>query len=159
MLNTNTILQNLLTHQVDFVLVGGMAAVMYGVSTVTYDVDICFNFVPENIQRLLTALEGIHPKTRTQEKWQELSELSVDQLVRANNLYLQTDCGGLDLLGSLREIGSYQKVNELSEKVEVFGMPCKILNMNSLIEIKKSIGRPKDIQVVLELEAIKENIK
>ena len=155
----NLILSKLLENEIDFILVGGMAAVFYGVSTVTYDVDVCFRFESHNIQKLLKALKDIHPRVRTQLAWQELSEMPLEQLVRLDNLYLKTDCGGLDLLGGLREIGDYQKVYEHTETVKIFDFPCRVLDLDSLISIKKNIGRPKDIQVSLELEAIKEKLK
>lgn len=156
MLNTKTILQRLLENDIDFVLVGGLAATLYGASTVTYDIDVCFDFSNQNIQKILEVLQDLHPRVRAQEKWMALHELPLKQLAETKNLYLQTDCGGLDLLGSLIEIGDYQQVKQRSREIDVFGKPCRILEIETLIQIKENIGRPKDHQVALELKAILE---
>lgn len=156
MLSTKTILQRLLENKIDFVLVGGLAATLYGASTVTYDVDVCFDFLPQNIQKLLDALNDLHPRVRAQTGWVNLQEMPLEQIASLKNLYLQTDCGGLDLLGSLVEIGDYAEVKKQSQEVDIFGSPCLVLKIESLIQIKEKIGRPKDRQVVLELKTILE---
>lgn len=96
MSNVKGILQRLLEAKIDFILVGGLAATMYGATTVTYDVDVCLRFSPENITALLTALREIHPRIRIQAEWVSPETLPIDQLCRAENLYLQTDLGGFD---------------------------------------------------------------
>lgn len=156
MLNAKTILQRLLENEINFVLVGGLAATMYGASTVTYDVDVCFDFSKENIKKLLGALADLHPRVRAQENWLGLQELPMDQLVQLKNLYLQTDCGGLDLLGSLVEIGGYDEVKRHSTEITLFDRPCRVLAIKDLIRVKENIGRPKDLQVALELKTILE---
>lgn len=159
MINPKGLLQRLLENEIDFVLVGGLAATMYGVSTVTYDVDICFDFSRENVSRLLAALRDIHPRVRAQEKWVSLEELPPTQIAGLNNLYLQTDYGSLDLLGSLPEVGGFESVAAHTTEVTIFSMPCRVLDIETLIRIKEGMGRPKDRQVVLELKLILERKK
>lgn len=159
MSNVKGILQRLLEARIDFVLVGGLAATMYGASTVTYDVDVCLRFSEENMKSLLRALHDVNPKIRSQTAWTALEALPIDQLCRAENLYLQTNLGGLDLLGSLREIGNFEEVKKHSHEIEILGYPCRVLTIDSLIRIKESIGRPKDRQVALELKSILEKTK
>ncbi|MBI4374193.1 MAG: hypothetical protein HY542_04875 [Deltaproteobacteria bacterium] len=156
MLNTKTILQRLLENNIDFVLVGGLAATLYGASTVTYDIDICFDFSGQNVQKMLDALKGLNPRVRMQSGWVGLHEIPLERLSELKNLYLQTDCGGLDLLGSLIEIGDYRQAKQRSQTIDVFNKPCQILEIEALIQIKENIGRPKDHQVALELKAILE---
>ncbi len=71
---------------------------------------------------------------------------------------MKTDLGQLDLLGSLAGIGSYDEVKKHFIEVTIFGLPCPVLDIDSLIKTKKEVGRPKDLQVVLELEVIREKI-
>ncbi|MFH0798611.1 MAG: hypothetical protein V2A66_00315 [Pseudomonadota bacterium] len=156
MLNAKGILQRLLENDIDFVLVGGLAATMYGAATVTYDVDVCLDFSIGNIQKLLIALEDVRPRVRVQKKWRSLQELPLKQIADLKNLYLQTDCGGLDLLGSLTEIGGYEEARRHSTEITVFNRPCRILKIEDLLNIKERMDRPKDRQVVLELKAILE---
>ena len=48
----------------DFVIVGGFAAVTHGSAYVTRGVDICAVLTPENIERLRSALAAWNPKHR-----------------------------------------------------------------------------------------------
>ena len=159
MLKAKLLLQRLLENEIDFVLVGGLAATMYGASTVTYDADICFDFSRQNIERLRIALQDLHPRVRAQRDWMPLADLPPEQLESLKNRYLQTDGGGLDLLGSLAEIGDYQRVKHHSTEIALFGRPCRILDIDALIEIKEKLDRPKDRQVALELKAILEKAR
>lgn len=154
--DTKTILQRLLENRVDFVVVGGLAATLYGASTVTYDLDVCLDFSQENILKMMEAVRELNPRIRAQQGWILLESLSPERVSTLGNLYLQTDSGGLDLMGSLREIGSYKDVVQRSVQLEVFGSPCRVLEIQALIEIKEGIGRPKDRQVVFELRTILE---
>jgi len=56
-----SLVERLVRHQVEFVIVGGFAAVAHGVSLVTQDVDSCCPFTPENLLRLQRAVGDLHP--------------------------------------------------------------------------------------------------
>jgi hypothetical protein len=58
------ILKRLTEYQVDFVLVGGMAAIAHGSSITTKDVDVCAPLGEPNLSKILNALREIHPKQR-----------------------------------------------------------------------------------------------
>ena len=59
-----TVVRRLGEHGVEFVLIGGIAAVAHGASVVTFDVDVCCSFRPENLFRLQRALADLHPVHR-----------------------------------------------------------------------------------------------
>ena len=50
--------------QVEFVVVGGVSAVLQGVPIVTVDLDICYQRTPGNISRLVGALAPLQPRPR-----------------------------------------------------------------------------------------------
>ncbi|HET6361414.1 MAG TPA: nucleotidyl transferase AbiEii/AbiGii toxin family protein [Gemmatimonadota bacterium] len=50
------LLQTLLEHEVDFILVGGVAATVHGSTRLTQDIDIVYARSPENLDRLTAAL-------------------------------------------------------------------------------------------------------
>ena len=64
MLNLKGLIQALARHEVEFVLVEGMAAVAQGSSHVTADVDICYAHTSSNLKKLYDALSGFAPKPR-----------------------------------------------------------------------------------------------
>lgn len=155
----NQLLQLLIQNKVDCVLVGGYAAVVHGSATVTRDLDICFYFHPENIQKLFKALKDIHPFVRAGAGMISLFDYAAERLAELDNLYMKTDLGKLDLLGMIAGVGSYSDVKKHSLEIDMFGSTCCVLDIDALIEAKKAANRPKDQQVLLELQVIKERMK
>lgn len=56
--NLSEIIKALSLHQVEFVIIGGMAAVAHGVPVTTFDLDICYLRTLENIKKLVSALRS-----------------------------------------------------------------------------------------------------
>lgn len=40
--------------------------------------------------------------------------------------------------------------------IEVFGISCRCLELGRLIQVKRAAGRAKDLEVIAELEALRE---
>ena len=59
--NLNKLLKILVDEKIDFVVVGGLAAVFHGASQITFDVDICLLMTQETIQRLKKCLAPYNP--------------------------------------------------------------------------------------------------
>ena len=85
----------------------------------------------------------------------KMLELTEKNCGSFKNLYLDTDIGRLDCLGSIEGVGDYQKVKEKSVMIETDGVRLQVLNLDALIESKKAMNRPRDRQAIAELEAIK----
>jgi len=148
------LLERLVGGSVDFVLVGGFAGVVYGCTYVTQDVDICCDFLTENLFRLQKAVVDLHPVHRmTPERIKfQLTKESCGQL---KNLYLDTDMGQLDCMSFIEGIGDYQKVKEVSKIIRLENIKLRVLSLDSLIRAKDAMNRPRDKQAVIELEAIR----
>lgn len=153
MANLTDIIERLIQANVDFVLVGGLAAVTHGSSMATQDIDICCNFSTENLLRLQSALADLHPVHRMTTNQVPL-ELDAENRTKLKNLYLETDMGQLDCLGEILGIGSFEKVKQQSESIELDGQACRILRIDALIVAKKAMGRPKDLETIKQLEVI-----
>jgi hypothetical protein len=54
------VIERLARAQVEFVVVGGVSAVLQGVPITTVDLDICYRRTPQNIGRLVAALAPFH---------------------------------------------------------------------------------------------------
>ena len=61
----------------------------------------------------------------------------------------------LDLLAYLEPIGTYEDLLPGSETMEISGTPTRVIGLDDLIRIKKHLGRPKDRDSLLQLEAIR----
>lgn len=141
---------------VDFVLVGGLAAVTHGSSMTTQDIDVCCEFSAENLLHIQSALADFHPVHRMTPKRIPLA-LTKENCRSLKNMYLDTDIGQLDCLGEILGLGSFEAVKALSEEIEFNQQPCRILSIEALITAKKAMGRPKDIETARQLELIRQS--
>ena len=140
---------------IDFVLVGGYAAILHGSSVLTRDIDVCAALTTENIEKLRDALRDAHPVHRLSvERPSFLDEPRPG--VPLNHLYLHTDLGTLDLLGSITGVGDFERVVRDAVEVELFGHRIRAISLNDLITAKEALGRDKDLIVAKELRAIRE---
>ncbi len=158
MASTLDLLKRLNDHGVKYVLVGGMACVIHGSQMVTQDVDICALLNRENLLGLLSALAGIHPRFRTTRNLRPLPD-EVEKLEGFKNLYLLTDLGQLDVLSEITGVGEYAEVEQHTIPVDLDGVPCRVLDLDTLITAKRAMNSPKDRQAVIELEAIRERVR
>src|SRR5580692_11301348 len=110
MQNLSELTKRLITAQVEFVLVGGFAAVAHGVTLVTRDVDICCRFGESNLMRIQSAFADLHPVHRSRPDLP--LQLSPEQCSMLKNLYLKTDLGVVDCLGEVLGIGNYEEVSK-----------------------------------------------
>lgn len=149
----NRLLQRLCDADIDFVIVGGFAAVLHGSTMVTRDLDVCARLSAANLAKLRTAFRDLHPTHR--QTPQRLSFLENPAPgVPLQNLYLQTDLGELDLLESITGVGSFERVLDAAVVVELFGRPVRVISVKDLIQAKEALGREKDQLVAKELKVI-----
>lgn len=140
---------------VQFVIIGGLAAVLQGSAYVTADLDLCYSRKKENLQKLAQALSAFHPSLRAvPEKVPFSSDASA--LASGMNFTLTTDAGNLDILGEVTGMGDYEKVVNFSEEMEIFGLTCRVLTLEGLIKAKQAVARAKDLRLLPELEALLE---
>jgi hypothetical protein len=156
--STLDLLRRLVEQRVDFVLVGGMAATAHGSSVVTEDVDVCTRFQLKNLERLLKALEGLHPFLRMSPGRRELAS-DASALVGWKNLYLVTDWGQIDFLGEITGVGDFGVVARDAIAMDLGGFSCRVMSLTSLIRSKHAIGRYKDLRAARELELLLAHLK
>lgn len=147
------LLDRLVKAGVDFVLVGGFAGVVHGCTYVTQDIDICCDFSADNLLRLQKALSNLHPVHRMTTNRLKL-ELTKESCSQLKNINLDTDAGQLDCLSFIDGLGDYQKAKQESMLIEVEDIKLRVLNIEALIEAKKTMNRPRDRETIFQLEAI-----
>jgi hypothetical protein len=157
MVSTLDLLKRLNDHQVEYVLIGGMACVVHGSQVVTQDVDICAPLTLENLGRLCAALQDCHPRFRMSRELRPLPQ-NPEELDKFQNLYLLTDLGQLDVLSEIAGIGKYVDVERHVIQVNLAGNSVRVLDLDALIIAKQAMNTPKDRQVVLELSVIRERL-
>lgn len=151
--NFEQLLLLLATNDVRFIVIGGLAAMAHGVARATYDIDVVYSREPENIKRLATALRPHQPYLRGAPpglpfRWDEAT-------VQAGlNFTLTTNLGALDLLGEVAGGGFYEQLLPFSQEFEIFGVKCRFVELEKLIQLKRAAGRPKDLETIAELQAL-----
>ena len=140
------IIEILTKHEVEFIIVGGVCAVLHGAPITTFDLDIVHNRSPENIERLLKALGELRAYYRT--KKDVRIEADKKGLALTGHHLLMTDAGPLDLLGTIGESKDYSDLLKDIEEVEISGIKVQLQSLESLIEIKQFLGGEKDKAVI-----------
>jgi len=153
MQNLGQLLQRLSEAGIEFVLVGGYAAVSHGSAYVTRDVDICAVLTAGNVEKLRHALADWNPRHRmTPQRLSFLTHPPPGQAVQ--NLYLQTDGGVVDILSSIMGVGDFERLRGKAEELEVDGRRFLVMALDDLITAKEALGREKDLLTAKELRAI-----
>ena len=141
--------------RVRLVIVGGLAVTIHGSAYVTFDLDFCYARDPENLSRLAQALRPYNPRLRGAPAGLPF-RFDEETLRGGLNFTLTTDLGDIDLLGEVSGVGDYAAACSASAPVELFGKSFDVLTLEALIASKRAAGRPKDLMVLPELEALRE---
>lgn len=152
MQNLSELVRRLIAADVEFVLVGGFAAVAHGAALVTRDVDICCRFTDANLMRIQEALSDLHPVHR--QRTDLPLDLTPELCAGMKNLYLKTDMGSLDCLGEILGVGNFDEVARHAVAVELPSGTCRVLGLDALIHAKEAMGRDHDKITVKHLREI-----
>ena len=141
--------------EVEFLVVGGLAATVHGSARLTQDVDVVYARSEANIARLVAALRPHKPYLRGAPAGLPF-EWSTATVQRGLNFTLTTRVGDIDVLGEIVGGGPYEALAEHTIEVDLFGHACRCLDLPTLIATKRAAGRPRDLEAVAELEALQE---
>lgn len=149
------LLSGLTGANVEFVVVGGVAAIAHGAARLTQDLDIVYRRTEENIGKLVTALAPRSPYLRGAPpglpfRWDART------VQNGLNFTLTTPAGDIDLLGEITGGGGYDQLLPYCIPLEVYGMRVQCIGLDRLIHVKRAAGRPKDFEAIAELEALRE---
>jgi hypothetical protein len=137
--------------RVDFVIVGGLAAVLDGAPIATLDVDIVHSREPENLDRLLDALGRLDAFFRIQPERRIRPETS--HLAGFGHLNLSTRHGPLDLLGTIGRGRGYEDLLPHTVEMDLGeGVRVRVLDLETVIAIKEEVGGEKDLATLPTLK-------
>ena len=149
------ILKALVAANVRFVVIGGVAATIHGSARFTNDIDICYDTAPDNVARLAKLLlkwkaylRGVEPG---------LPFILDERTFRITPVMtLTTEKGAIDVLDVVPGVGDFNAVLSESELVRIGATEFRSLTLDALIASKRAVRRPKDIEQLIELEALRE---
>jgi predicted nucleotidyltransferase len=138
----------------EFIVIGGVAAIIHGSARATFDVDVLYLRDEQNIQRLANSLAPYKPYLREVPPGLPFT-WDAKTIRNGLNFTLTTELGDIDLLG---DVGgeTYQTLLPHSFEVEAFGVRFRCLDLPTLIRIKEAAGRRKDLEAIAELRVLLE---
>lgn len=153
----DALIEALVEAGVEFVVIGGAAAVLHGAPTTTWDLDIVHSRSSENVGRLQTLLGELHAVVRDP-AGKDLRPTRT-HLEAGGQLQLLTDLGPIDLLGNLHDGRGYDDLLANSETMGDETLQIQVLDLSTLIEVKAAAGRAKDRLLLPILLALQEESK
>lgn len=141
------ILQRLREHEIDFIVVGGVCAVLQGAPITTFDLDLVHSRESKNIDRLLAALDTLDARYR--EPAAREIKPNRSHLSSPGHQLLMTCFGPLDLLGVIGSDHDYPKLLSQSAEMEISSkLKVRVLSLSALIRSKEETGGEKDRAVL-----------
>jgi hypothetical protein len=136
-------------HEVDFVIIGGIAGQLWGSSTITQDLDICYARDTTNLEHLAAALRELNAKLRGV-KEDVPFRLDARALFNGDSFTFATEFGALDCLATPTGTNGYVDLKQAADTMRVGGgRKVWVCSIDDLIRMKRAAGRRKD---QLELE-------
>lgn len=137
-------------HRVEYVVVGGVAAVLQGAPVTTFDLDALIKVDPQNVDRVAGVLEALNARYREHRGLRP----SREDVAAGGHMLLMTDSGPFDVLGYIGGGRRFEDVAGSAVTLAIDDLAIKVLPLEALIEEKKTLGRDKDLAVVRLLEAV-----
>jgi hypothetical protein len=156
------ILNRLHDHNVDFVIVGGVAAVLHGGSRVTFDLDIVPSLSPQSWQAAVDLLWSLGARPRIPESLDRIRD--VDQVRCWQNekgmlaLNFRTPDGSTEVDLLVSESDQFEALRQRGVQLKVGDRTFFVASIDDLIAMKLRAGRPQDLLDVTELQNLKKRI-
>ena len=139
---------------VEFIIIGGQAEYLMGSARVTFDTDVCYRRTPDNLKKLAAALKELKPTLRGAPPDLPF-RIDAESLALGMNYTFSTKEGDLDFLGLVEPLGGYDNIAPRAEIMMLGDIPIQVISLDDLITIKSYLGRPKDRDSLMHLQAIK----
>ena len=134
-------------HGVEFIVVGGVCAVLHGAPVATFDLDVVHSRSPENVARLVSALEALDASSRSHPDRNVRPQAS--HLSSSGYQLLLTRFGPLDLLGAVGFGRGYEELLSETEEIQLApDLRIRLLKLETLIELKEQTSHKKDLAVL-----------
>lgn len=154
-LDAERILRTLAQHEVDYVLIGGLAVQTHGHVRTTNDADLIPAPDSANLERLAAALRSLG--ARVLNPGEENTEIDARMLPRATIWQFASPDGGIDVMHEVPGGRSYDELSEGALHVRLGDIDVPVVGLDDLIQMKLARGRPVDLADVASLTDSKAN--
>lgn len=140
-------------HDIDFIVIGGVAVGAHGFIRGTEDLDLVPEPDPDNLQSLAAALAELEATLPTVGDRPFDPARDAGAIRRGGNVTATTRLGALDVVQRAQGVPSYTQLAEDAVESELLGVPVKVCSLRRLREMKQAQGRTQDL---LDLENLPE---
>jgi hypothetical protein len=151
-------LRTLARHGVDFVVIGGIAAIVLGSSYSTSDLDVAYARDRPNLERLAEALQELGATLRGAPPDLPFS-LDADTLQAGLNFTFATRGGNLDAFGEPAGAPPYAELKRRSSVESIEGVEIRVASIDHLIAMKEAAGRTKDKLLASQLRTLSDTVR
>lgn len=154
MIEFEKVVQLFNSSKIEYIVIGGWAAILHGSVRTTVDSDFVYKRSTANIEKLVAALQPFSPYMRGAPPG---LPFKFDKATIRNglNFTLTTNgLGDLDLLGEVAGGGNFEALLPFSAEMDVMGLHVRCVNLETLIQLKRAAGRSKDLEALAELQTI-----
>lgn len=141
------VFRSLSDHEVRYLVVGGVAAIVHGVPRTTFDLDLLIEANEPNVRRLLAALE---------EAGLGSAALTSPEAVIAHEITVIKDRLRIDLLTTIPGI-RFEDAWPHRETRAIEGVEYWIISRSDLVAAKRASGRPKDLEDAKALQDLEQS--
>jgi hypothetical protein len=156
------ILRTLDAHEVQFVIIGGLAGNIRGTADVTNDLDVCYARKEDDLRRLAAALKELDATLRVAGPVDGPIPFQLDAatLRMGDSFTFSTKAGDFDILGTPSGTGGYDDLIQGASRFDLGqGLLVYVAGIDDLIRMKRAAQRPKDLLHIEHLEALAEVIE
>jgi hypothetical protein len=153
-LDPERLLRTLVEHDVEFCVIGAVAAWLQGSPAVTLDLDVMPRRDLENAERLAAALNSLDARVPGGETRLELE--GADFLSWQTQRF-DTGAGPLDVVPHAAAIGGFDEVATI--ELALGDLSVRVITIDEVIASKEELGRPKDTAALPALYATREALR
>ncbi|HEX5762374.1 MAG TPA: hypothetical protein VFY04_04555 [Solirubrobacterales bacterium] len=155
-LRLGELVERLVSAEIRFVAVGGLAVGAWGHVRATKDLDLVPDPSKENLERLVTLLRDLDGKVEVGEGL--LTGDAIPTFVKSGDRTLVlTSLGRVDVIQGHPQIPRYEELEAAAATVEIEGLPVRVCSLDHLLQMKRASERPRDRDDLEALEAIRES--
>lgn len=151
------ILETLNRYEVDFVVIGGLAAIAQGSVLPSFDLDIAYARHRANLDRLVRVLLEVGATLRGAPTDLPF-KLDAETLENGGHFTFETRYGSFDLLSDPAGAPAYPQLKSAAVATEIDGEDVVVASLDHLIAMKEATGREKDKYMAREYRTLADEI-
>jgi hypothetical protein len=153
-LDPEKLLRTLVDQEVEFCVIGAVAAWLQGNPSVTLDLNVMPRRELDNAERLAAALNSLAARPRGGDK---AIELEGADFLGWQAQSFDTDAGPLDVVPLAAAIGGFEDVATI--ELALGDLRVRAITIDEVIASKEELGRPKDTAALPALYATREALR